>query len=386
MTRMPKEFEFKFEGCYIAGGAILSLATKNDIADYDVYPKNLQGLTNAVYELMNDFSSYIVNISDRAITFRVNDSKNRKGERNIVQIVTFDWFPTAESIFDFFDYTVCMGAFDCDSKQYVFHPDFYPDIASKTLRFNPKTRYPLASLLRTTKYRAKGFHIGKFEFAKIALAVANGGLPNSWSELEASLGGVYGKQITLNVDDREYSYETALEVLSNLDFDPEVYMLGEDDSRYSDLTDTDITNYFVDETLDYIEVNDHINCFVDGFFIGERFSKDLTDVSGPRKFTKITPSRLFGYVSESSTNNYNYKAGSSYRSQWASYTNIIRTKSELKNNNHKWFLVSFPVENISNVTYRDVRISGTARIESEIDDTTTDVEDVHAVLDEMICA
>ena len=119
MTRMPKEFEFKFEGCYIAGGAILSLATKNDIADYDVYPKNLQGLTNAVYELMNDFSSQIANISDRAITFKVNESKNRNGERNIVQIMTFDWFPTAESIFDFFDYTVCMGAFDCDSKQYL---------------------------------------------------------------------------------------------------------------------------------------------------------------------------------------------------------------------------------------------------------------------------
>ena len=385
MTRMPKEFEFKFEGCYIAGGAILSLATKNDIADYDVYPKNLQGLTNAVYELMNDFSSHIVNISDRAITFRVNDSKNRNGERNIVQIMTFDWFPTAESIFDFFDYTVCMGAFDCDSKQYVFHPDFYPDIASKTLRFNPKTHYPLASLLRTTKYRAKGFHIGKFEFTKIAMAVANGGLPNSWSELEASLGGVYGKQITLNVDDREYSYDAALEVLSNLDFDPEIYMRGEGDTQYSDLKDTDITNYFVEEELDYIEVNDHINCFVNGFFIGERFSTHLTNASGPRKFTKVTPTRMFGYISEG-VSSANYKVGGKYKSTWSSVTHVSRSKSNIKNKNNKHFLISFPSDNITNVTYDKVSFSGEGKIEMEVSLETSATDDVDTVLEDLIHA
>lgn len=382
---MPKEFEFKFEGCYIAGGAILSLATKNDIADYDVYPKTLQGLTNAVFELMNDHSSHIVNISDRAITFKVNDSKKCNGERNIVQIMTFDWFPTAESIFDFFDYTVCMGAFDCDSKQYVFHDDFYPDIASKTLRFNPKTRYPLASLLRTKKYRAKGFHIGKFEYAKIALAVANGGLPNSWNELEASLGGVYGKQITLNAEEKMYSYENALEVLSNIEFDPEEYLLLGDTDEYSDLTDTDITNYFTDESLDYIEVNDNINCFLDGYFVGERFSKKLTDLCGENKFKKKTPSKLFGYISEG-VSSANYKVGGKYKSTWSSVTHVSRSKSNIKNKNNKHFLISFPSDNITNVTYDKVSFSGEGKIELEVSLETSATDDVDTVLEDLIHA
>lgn len=388
MTRLTKEMPFKFPGCFIAGGAILSLVTKQPIADYDVYPKNSQGLSNALAELMHDHSSFVVNMSDRAITFKVNDVTDREGNRMIVQIMIFDWFETAEKIFEFFDFTVCMAAFECDQNDYVFHSEFYPDVASKTLRFNPKTRYPLASLIRTSKYRTKGYQIGKFEFAKIAIAVANSGVPKSWEELEASLGGVYGRQISLNTQDVPYSYENALDILSTLEFDPDEYLLstGADINKYRDLQCDDITNYFLESELEYITVNDHINCFLDGFFVGERFSAQLTDLAGPRQFKQKTPSRLFGYVcSGYSTERCSYEIGDVFKSSWTHITRILRKKEMLaKKNSKHFYLVSFDTKDISNVTYDEIFISGGARVELEVSLETPDTSDVHTALDQLI--
>jgi hypothetical protein len=109
-----------------------------------------------------------------------------------------------------------MGAFDCDTKEYHFHPDFFPDIASKTLRFNVNTRYPLNSILRVTKYIAKGFFISKPEHIKMTLATIKQGMPNSWEELEAQIGGTYGREVKLRRDDVEFSFEAAIDMLSDM--------------------------------------------------------------------------------------------------------------------------------------------------------------------------
>lgn len=217
MTKNIKPLsELGVSGCFVAGGAVLSRVTKSDIADYDLYPKSKDSAIYLCKELLSE-GAFVVNFSGRAITFKHNNLHNRLGERVIIQVMIFDTFETPEKIFEFFDFSVCMGAFDCDTGEYTFHEDFWPDVTSKTLRFNPKTKFPLASLVRTQKYNTKGYICGKGEMAKVALAVADKGLPESWEDLETSIGGVYGKALRLGVGEEEFSLEKAYEILGDLE-------------------------------------------------------------------------------------------------------------------------------------------------------------------------
>lgn len=257
MTRMPKGYEVDIPGCFIAGGAILSAATKTETNDYDVYPKSNKAMIDAFYHLFDD-SCYVVNISDRAVTFKSNTITNDKGERAIIQVMTYDEFPTADKIFEHFDFTVCMGAFDCDTKEHVFHRDFYPDIASKTLRFNPGTRYPLNSLLRVTKYMAKGFFISKPEHIRMIMTAIDRGMPTSWEELESQIGGTYGREISLRCEDKPFSLEAALEVLADINSFTHY-------ETVSEITDEMSSAEYLDEMFSTevktVVVNSEGNCF-----------------------------------------------------------------------------------------------------------------------------
>lgn len=203
-------------GCFIAGGAVLSRVTKTKVSDWDIYPKTKKDALDACLILLEN-GCFVLNVTDRAITFKSNYLLKDNGERQTLQVMTFDVFPTAQDIFNFFDFSVCMGAYDCDSKEYHFDENFWPDVASKTLRFNPNTRYPLASLIRIGKYRKKGYEIGKGETAKVALAVASKGLPTSWEELGSQLGGVYGKSIKV-IAEGDFTIDKAYDILSGLEF------------------------------------------------------------------------------------------------------------------------------------------------------------------------
>jgi len=217
VKRLPELDPIGLTGCYIAGGAVLSAVTRTEIADYDIYPKNKQALLDVCMTLA-DANTYVVSVTDRAITFKSNDIIMDNDERAIFQVMRFTDTDTPDKIFSAFDFTVCMGAYDCDTKQYTFHDDFWPDVASKSLRFNPGTKFPLNSLIRMQKYIKKGYTSGKGEIAKIALAVANKGMPSDWRELEQQLGGIYGRELKLKVEEIPFSFEAAIEILSALDY------------------------------------------------------------------------------------------------------------------------------------------------------------------------
>lgn len=281
MNRLPKNPNpFNITGCYIAGGAIHSIATGKEINDYDIYPKSLEDFGNILHSLIDEDGCYIMHISDRAITMKSNTLKNNNYERLVVQVMFFDWFPTSEKIFDYFDFTICMAAFDCDTEQYHFHPDFYPDIATKTIRFNKNSKFPISSMFRVEKYKNKGYHIGKAEHLKIALSIANTGLPQSWEELEAQLGGTYGRQVSLSKlqsdsnetkDEIPYSFDSAMEMLSELNIDFSDPFLYEDETKYVDETADAIVNYFDKEQKEYMIIENK-GVFVDKTIIGDTFS------------------------------------------------------------------------------------------------------------------
>jgi hypothetical protein len=248
MNRLPTQ-PYPFTGldkCFVAGGAILSAVTKTDVSDYDIYPKSKEGMLEAIYYLMEEEGCFIVNISDRAVTLKSNTYKNDKDERVLVQVMMFDEFETAEKIFEFFDFTVCMAAFDCDTKEYVFHPDFWIDVAGKTIRFNPKTRYPLNSMMRLSKYRAKGYTLPTSEMVRMSLTLMQSRLPTSWDELEAVIGGTYGQQVKLHTEGKEFSIQAAIDLFDDLNID---LLMPDASTDYNNFTADDFEMAFTEEKV-----------------------------------------------------------------------------------------------------------------------------------------
>lgn len=199
----------------IAGGAILSTFTHQDVSDVDVYFKNREELTNAFVSAVKDWQALYLGHTDKSITLKDKETDT------IVQFIYFDFFESAEKVFEAFDFTVCMAAIelsdDIDNKhELILHPSFLSDVASRTLRFNKGTRFPYVSLVRTKKYGERGYKIGKGNFIAIGLACAKYPITN-WEEAKHQLGGVYGNQIELEIDEMTpFSEEKLFELVTSL--------------------------------------------------------------------------------------------------------------------------------------------------------------------------
>lgn len=282
-------------GCYVAGGCILSLATRTDINDYDVYPKSKDALIEIVETLLDD-GCFVVNISDKAITFKTNNILNSKKERAIIQVMTYDSFETPQKIFENFDFTVCMGAYDCDTKEYTFDPNFYPDIASKSLRVNTKTKFPLNSLLRVNKYHSKGFFISKAELIKLSLAILEKGMPTSWEQIETEIGGTYGRELQLSHEGLEFNLENLISVLDTLS-DADFSILEYDKAdQYSEIDSDTLLAISKIKPLQYIKSKEGqiYSVFGDGVILGV-VKTDYIDFNS-EMFAEYKD-RLYGYKS-----------------------------------------------------------------------------------------
>jgi hypothetical protein len=215
---------------FLAGGAVLSTATKKDIHDYDVYPKNKKSAFEIVKYLVEECNCFIVNVTNRAITMKCNDIKDDDNNRVIIQVMIFDTFETHDKIFEYFDFTCCMAAFDLSTSEFYCDKMFWEDVSSRTIRFNNKTRYPLNSLMRINKYKEKGFYTPKKELIKIGLAVTEQGLPKSWDDLANAIGGTYGQTFKLKTEDIEFNIENMYNILDDLEING---YLNEEDTKYS---------------------------------------------------------------------------------------------------------------------------------------------------------
>lgn len=192
------------KGAFVAGGALTSVFTGNPISDVDIYFKTKEEFVYAV-EQAYDESMWCVAATDRAVTFVSKDS--------IVQLMHFDYFPTAEAIFDAFDYTVNMAAYDIDKEEFVFGEDFFKHASQRFLRFHSGTRYPYGSLMRVLKYQDRGYRIGKSDLLRIGLACQKVEL-NSWNDLAAAIGGQYGEKAKIETE-MEFSIDNAMTMFSD---------------------------------------------------------------------------------------------------------------------------------------------------------------------------
>lgn len=214
---------YGLKDAYIAGGAVTSVFTGNPINDIDVYFKSEKAFQAAVVSAYDNYLWCLAS-SARAVTFSDNG--------NIVQFMHFDYFPTAQDIFNAFDYTIVMGALDLDSEEFTFHDDFLKHNSQRFLRFNKGTRYPLASATRVLKYQQRGYTIGKGDILKIALA-CRGVEINSWDQLADQLGGAYGDKVALigADNDKPFTLDAAIDALTVDDSGKETWTVADNDNQ-----------------------------------------------------------------------------------------------------------------------------------------------------------
>ena len=205
--------EYGIKNCFVAGGAITSLYTNKPINDWDLYPKTVSAREDAIRWLFEN-GYWCAHSSSRALTFVRNSRDAATDTVEQAQVMIFDTFETAEKIFDLFDFTVCMGAFDFDTEKFVLHDKFLLHCSQRFIQFNPKTRFPYASAWRVRKYEEKGYTIGKMEYFKILMACQDTPI-NSWRQLKEQIGGVYGESMEIP-EDEPYSLERAFEVIATM--------------------------------------------------------------------------------------------------------------------------------------------------------------------------
>lgn len=203
--------------CFVAGGAITSIYTNKPINDIDVYPKSYAAY-ECIIALMYESGYYCADHSERAVTFA--NGLNTP----VVQIMHFDEFSSAEKIFECFDFTVCMGAYDMDKKEFILHDMFLEHCSQRVLCFNPKTRFPYASAWRVNKYKQRGYTIGKFEHFKILAACATKPI-QSWDELKDQIGGIYGEAVRIP-ENVEFSTENMFAAMNETLTFPDMRPIG----------------------------------------------------------------------------------------------------------------------------------------------------------------
>lgn len=212
---------FREVGAIVAGGAITSLFTRSEVNDLDVYFPSEEALFHTVAAIfgktdyhpllfkMSQFKLVYGGMSQNTLMFQTRSGQD-------VQMMTFKWFKNPQEIFNTFDYTCCMGAFEFSTGDFVLHKDFLKHNAQRYLKFNPGTAYPMMSMMRVDKYRQKGYKISKTELIRVLGACMQLNL-SSWEEAKKHVGGMYGYDLNDVFDEKvEFSIEEMMEQLSNI--------------------------------------------------------------------------------------------------------------------------------------------------------------------------
>ncbi|GAV11500.1 hypothetical protein [Paenibacillus sp. NAIST15-1] len=182
----------KYE-CYIAGGTITSLMCNREINDIDIYFRDEKSLIGFVEEVWGD--GWVISQTDKALLIKYQKTID-------TQLIYFKYFSNPEEIFETFDFTVCMGCFDFKTEEFILHEDFFKHNSQRLLKFNPKTAYPIISLMRTWKYKEKQYKISKAEMIRIILTCMQLNI-TSLTELKEQLGGMYGNNFDKLLKDEE---------------------------------------------------------------------------------------------------------------------------------------------------------------------------------------
>ena len=202
--------------CIIAGGMITSLFCNREINDVDVYFRDSESLEVFLTENIKN-NQWILSKTDKALLVNWNKLK--------VQFIYFDTFDNAQDLFNTFDFTVCMGAFDFKTEEFILHNDFLKHNTQKILKFNSNTAYPMVSAFRIDKYKTKGYTISKDEFMRIMLTISLLNI-NTYEQFKEQVGGMYGINYDKHLKpekDEEFDLINTIEKMSTLCLNDEYF-------------------------------------------------------------------------------------------------------------------------------------------------------------------
>ncbi len=238
------------EKCFIAGGALTSIFTGTQINDIDIYFRSRDSLDRVMQVFCNikdkeltvkrpvvgdnqfkvDDNIQPVTITKKSVVFSQgngywNPTKGSYTPQASLQFISFQYFDTPEDIFNTFDFSINMCAYDCASGELTLHDNFLKHLARRSLVVNTNTAYPLISLLRCDKYKERGYNISTKEQMGLMFAVANMKI-DSWEDAKDHIGGMYGFDVEdLFNEDEEFSLDKVIDQLKSIE---KVYDKGVD--------------------------------------------------------------------------------------------------------------------------------------------------------------
>lgn len=217
-------YNLKKSNAIIGGGMITSLFTNKEINDVDVYFRDYDDLYYFANKQLIENHAHIVSHTKKATQFL---TKNKKTNNDLlVQIIHYRKFESVEELFDSYDFTICMGAYDFKTESFILHHNFLKHNAQSILKFNSKTSYPLISAIRLAKYEKRGYTISKSEYFRIIMTCMALKI-NSYEELKEHLGGMYGEsydRLFEDVDDdSEFDIQLAIDKIANLSLSDEYF-------------------------------------------------------------------------------------------------------------------------------------------------------------------
>lgn len=215
------EFMQKYNAL-IAGGTITSLFTRAEINDVDIYFKTRREMAGFVQEIM-EYGAWVVSYTKKAVLFTYENKE--------YQAIIFDEFETAAELFETFDFTVCMGAFDVNKEEFILHDDFMQHNSQRLLKFNGGTAFPIISALRVKKYESRGYTISKPEYVKIILSCMK--IDTSDKEkVKDQLGGLYGYSMDKLIKDDDFTVDSIIQAISEIEFDDGYFEMPEKIGTY----------------------------------------------------------------------------------------------------------------------------------------------------------
>lgn len=219
-AHLDKLYEvLKDYNCIIAGGMVTSLFCNREINDVDVYFRSAKDLRDFILEYVkNNSNMWIVSKTKKALLIHHSDTVD-------LQLICFKMFDSAEDIFDTFDFTVCMGAFDFKTEEFALHSDFLKHNAQRILMFNDKTAYPIVSALRVDKYKQKGYTISKTEYIRVLLTCMSLNIDN-YEDLKQQLGGMYGvdyDDVIKPLEEESFDLQTVITKMSDIIMHPDYF-------------------------------------------------------------------------------------------------------------------------------------------------------------------
>lgn len=197
---------------FVAGGFWTSTFTGKEINDIDIYFRDVKSLRTAICVLMSSLedafednleddgyedyfldedtinewclSTHCAGYTDKSIIFITKSGIH-------LQFIHTKFYESAEDIFNTFDFTINMCAYDFKKDKMFLNENFLVDLAGRNLVVNTNTSFPIISQLRIAKYLERGYKINRKEFLKLSCAVAKLNL-NTWEEAISQLAGMYG--------------------------------------------------------------------------------------------------------------------------------------------------------------------------------------------------